>query len=107
MNEAAQSINIRVNFHGFDVQYTIRSDDTVKRLTECIPKIIESLEQLGATPQGKNGPTAPTPQPPTTERPVCQACNKSDAMELIQFQKNGDTRSAWKCQSCVKWHYSP
>jgi len=63
------------------------------------------------TTNGKPLPPASRPPPDsageTGEIPTCVHCGEWDGMELITFpdKKTGQTRRAFKCQSCDKWHY--
>lgn len=43
----------------------------------------------------------------TGESPVCEKCDSSEFMELIEFpdKKTGELRRAWKCQQCLKWYW--
>jgi len=60
--------------------------------------------QLGLQPGAK----AQAGAQETGEIPVCESCGSSEDMELIKFtdKKTGKPAQAWKCQKCIKWHFT-
>lgn len=117
MDQAKNSINIKANLDGFDVQFTLRDDDSMNTLLTQLPQMLNWIKQSGGTPQvygnQRNGNGKPKEsQIPTLPLggdeqrvPVCRYCDTSDHMELIDFERDGKPRRAWKCQRCEKWHY--
>ena len=114
MNEARESLNVRFLFRGFDCQYTRRED---QERNDLLPEFLTRLDELeahGAAPPGRQ-PTTPDSngqpppdingQPPPPEPPTCKTCDSTSHMELVTFRRNGQDRSAWKCQECKAWHY--
>ena len=129
MQEAKFSLNVRFNFKGFDSQFTMRDDENGAQLLEKFTFAIDRLEKMGALPErrweaAKNGnsnghavaaaaaPATPAPkpdpkpEPPKNGTPVCRSCGSDEAMELVEFTKDGKERKEWKCQDCKKWHYA-
>ena len=125
MQEAKFSLNVRFNFKGYDSQFTMRDDENGAQLLEKFTFAIDRLEKMGALPErrweaAKNGNSnghavaaaaapatpAPKPEPPKNATPVCRSCGSDEAMELVEFTKDGKERKEWKCQDCKKWHYN-
>lgn len=114
MNEARESLNVRFSLRGFDCQYTRRDD---QERNDLLPEFLTRLDELeahGAVPTGhqpsnNNPPSEPAPDIngdlPSAEPPTCKKCGNSSHMELLTFRRNGQDRSAWKCQECLIWHY--
>ena len=119
MEEAKYSINVRFNLRGYDSQITLRDDENCGLLMEKYLKVLGNLHDIGATPARRweevkgNGNGNGKTEPPAAEQPrlengippTCQYCGESKFMELIEFEKDGKHRKAWKCQGCEKWHY--
>lgn len=121
MDDAKFSLNLKFNWRGWDSQITLRADEDCNELIAQGAKVISKLESLGAKGErrwenvrnGGNGNNGKE-QPPAANQgrldeqdhfPVCRFCGKPDTMELIKFDRNGNEKSAWKCQTCNKWHY--
>ena len=114
MLEARESLNVRFVLRGFDCQYTRRDDQEVNDLLPGFLQRLDELGEHGAVPTGRqpnnnNSSSQPAPDidgdPPSAEPPTCKTCNDSSHMELVTFRRNGQGRSAWKCQHCNAWHY--
>lgn len=114
MQEARESLNVRFTLDGFDCQYTTRTDQEVNDLLSRFLRDLDELRQHGAVPTGRQPNNSnPSSQPPPdidgkpapTEAPDCKTCGNNTHMELLTFRRNGEDRSAWKCQECHNWHY--
>ncbi len=102
MQEARYSINVKFSLNGYESQITLRDDENCATLIEKYTVVISKLEKMGAVPRASNGNGKSVPK---AERPVCKHCDSAEHMELVQFEKDGQSRKAWKCQECDKWHY--
>jgi hypothetical protein len=129
MEEARYSFNVKCVFHGFECCFTLREDQPGKAadLVDKSLQVINYLVTKGALPlkQGATviktaadiqSPSTPAPAAPaaaevtkvakkgvSVDPPVCKSCNSSANMELIEFNKDGRMKQAWKCQTCNKW----
>jgi len=114
MLEARESLNVRFALDGFDCQYTARTDQEHELLLTTFKERLALLADIGAIPTGRQ-PNNTTPnsgpppdingQPVPDLPPKCKTCGHNASMELITFRRNGQDRSAWKCQECHNWHY--
>ncbi len=102
MQEAKYSINIKINFAGYDTQVTMRSDDNLRDLVGQLQTLVHLLPSIGAQPRNGNGRANGQA---CHDKPTCQECEHNDNMELVKFERGGKPREAWKCQTCDKWHY--
>lgn len=105
MNEARFSINTKFNVEGFDSQLTIRGDESLIALLKLHNEALRTLINQGAVPEQRRENTKKPTTPAEPKIPTCRHCGQSDAIELIEFTKNGKPRAEWKCQRCNKWHY--
>jgi hypothetical protein len=77
---------------------------------KTIPAVVPSATTVPAPAATVVPPPAPAPAAvaapasKTVEIPVCKNCHSSDNMELIEFEKDGKLKAAWKCQTCQKWY---
>ena len=114
MLEARESLNVRFTLRGFDCQYTRRDDQEVNDLLAGFLQRLDELGEHGAAPTGRqpsnNNPSSQAAPDidgdlPPAEAPTCKTCGDTTHMELLTFRRNGQDRSAWKCQQCNNWHY--
>lgn len=125
MNEARYSANIKFYWDGFDVMFTMRTEDDAAGLLRDLQVFVASLRLAGATPTQKaNGGVAlpsptnsghaqptpvPAPRPETPaaaeQPPTCPQCKSAAAVSRVEWTDKGTgrQRSEWKCTTCDRW----
>ncbi len=104
VNQALQTLNLLVSKGATP----LRSSAPVTPVQSVLDQANDLFDQFpaGGHPAPAAVPAAVRPAAAVASRsgpPVCPTCGKSDEVELIHFTKDGQPKSAFKCQRCQKW----